>query len=486
MSRSVMLYAVVLSSCSGPETSTDSNGTDDTSAIAHPGALVPASCAAQADNVLRYDCLIERETAGAVTVTVTSVDGMTREFTSDASETLHEVTLWGLAEDTVHDWVATMADEAGQLDGSFTTSAVPSSASLSTEISGTGVFDGLLVRNCDATGVISVINPAGQTIWYEDMAAHIGASSNAEIDGYSYTDDGGFVAILNQTYVVEVAATGALRLSLDVRDLGLTGLLHHDVYKRDGLIYTLYAFEEDGLVLDGVYILSDAGELVGELDTTNAFNPGTVVSGESGGGGAGGGGFWSQEFPGAEEVAHANSVFADAQGDVLVSFRYLSSIVMYDGDPASADFGSKVWAIVGGDAPAFDSDFDITSSVTGDLAFEDEHCAQISPNGRVTLFDNGDRGDASRGLVMELDDASGTADIVGAYEVGESCDVQSGMYELHDESVLVTCASSTRVMQFEAGVSAPVWELDITCEGSGGGMGGGPGSMIPRGIPVTF
>ncbi len=195
-----------------------------------------------------------------------------------------------------------------------------------------------------------------------------------------------------------------------------------------------------------MHIIDESGAIVATVDTADLFD---VDAASTGGGGPGGGGYWGQTFPGAEDVSHANSVYVGEDGELIVSFRFFDVVVGVDGDPDSGSFGSLLWSLEGQPGTLFDSDYDIVASAGSDDSFEAQHCARRGPSGALTLFDNKEMAQGpSRGIVVELDDASGTADIVAEYSADEECGVQSAIYELPS--------------------------------------GDGQGAMIPRGVPVDW
>ncbi|MCU1452095.1 MAG: hypothetical protein JWN46_241 [Acidimicrobiales bacterium] len=101
---------------------------------------------------------------------------------------------------------------------------------------------------------------------------------------------------------------------------------------------------------------------------------------------------------------HVNSVTLDADGDLLVSFRHLSSVVKL-----GRSKGAVRWRL-GGKR----SDF----AVAPDAAFAWQHDAVRQPDGTLTLFDNGGSAQAaghpSRAVTLRLDERARTASLVSA------------------------------------------------------------------------
>jgi hypothetical protein len=191
--------------------------------------------------------------------------------------------------------------------------------------------------------------------------------------------------------------------------------------------------------------------------------------------------YWQgTDFSDAESVGHANSVYMDSSGELILSFRFLNAIVSVDGDHSGSTFGEVNWILEGTNHGEIDGDFNLVSSVTSDLNFEAPHCAQIGPSGDVTVFDNG-LFTNSRGVTISLD--GNTADITGSYELQEQCSVQSSIIETKGGDLLLGCAESFRVYEFSPGESSPQWEMDIQVNCS---QNGGPPPMTPRVLPVEL
>lgn len=76
------------------------------------------------------------------------------------------------------------------------------------------------------------------------------------------------------------------------------------------------------------------------------------------------------------EWAHINSVFMDDNGDFLVSLRWTSSILKFDGET-----GETIWNLGG-----LNSDFEIDDPWGGPCG---QHTAQYLPNGNLVFYDNG-------------------------------------------------------------------------------------------------
>ena len=101
------------------------------------------------------------------------------------------------------------------------------------------------------------------------------------------------------------------------------------------------------------------------------------------------------------DYVHANSIEIDTDGNLIVSARNTSTI--YKIDRAT---GAVMWRL-GGKA----SDFRLGPGA----AFSWQHDARRQPDGSLSLFDDGAAPGTSRGLILALDEASMSADLLREY-----------------------------------------------------------------------
>lgn len=86
--------------------------------------------------------------------------------------------------------------------------------------------------------------------------------------------------------------------------------------------------------------------------------------------------------PDNPDYAHVNSIHVEPNGDVLASFRHLSSVFLIASQPHDGHQpGDVIWKL-GGRA----SDFTFPTGDGGPCA---QHAASLEPNGNVLMFDNG-------------------------------------------------------------------------------------------------
>jgi hypothetical protein len=115
------------------------------------------------------------------------------------------------------------------------------------------------------------------------------------------------------------------------------------------------------------------------------------------------------------DVYHCNSVDVNADGDVLISFRDMNSVLL-----VSKTTGNVVWKL-GGTAYNKDGAQILTIQDDPEGAFYVQHDARFQPNGHISLFDDHYSAVApvpgvARGVEYALDLGAGTAHVVWQYQ----------------------------------------------------------------------
>jgi|GEM_PF-5888848 len=120
------------------------------------------------------------------------------------------------------------------------------------------------------------------------------------------------------------------------------------------------------------------------------------------------------------DFVHANSIFKDTDGNIVLSARHLDEItkISYDGDTILWRFGGK------------HNQFSLTGdSIVGDaLWFSHQHHVRRIANGNFTLFDNGNdhsyhdptAGPYSRACEYQVDEQAKTAKLVWQFDEGKT------------------------------------------------------------------
>ena len=114
------------------------------------------------------------------------------------------------------------------------------------------------------------------------------------------------------------------------------------------------------------------------------------------------------------DVYHCNSVDVNANGDVLISFRNMNSVLL-----VSKTSGDVVWKLGG---TPYNKDGAKILAIQGDPegAFYLQHDARFQPNGDISLFDDHSAAAAvpgvARGVEYALDLGAGTAHVVWQYQ----------------------------------------------------------------------
>ena len=114
------------------------------------------------------------------------------------------------------------------------------------------------------------------------------------------------------------------------------------------------------------------------------------------------------------DVYHCNSVDVSGDGDVLISFRNMNSVLL-----VSKTTGNVVWKLGG---TPYNKDGAQILTIQGDPegAFYLQHDARFQPNGDISLFDDHSAAAAvpgvARGVEYALDLCAGTAHVVWQYQ----------------------------------------------------------------------
>lgn len=118
------------------------------------------------------------------------------------------------------------------------------------------------------------------------------------------------------------------------------------------------------------------------------------------------------------DVYHCNSIDVNANGDVLISFRHASSVIL-----VSKATGKVVWKL-GGTPYSKDGAQIFTIEDDPEGSFYLQHDARLQPNGDISLFDDHSAAapvpGVARGVEYALDLDAGTAHVVWQYQAAAS------------------------------------------------------------------
>lgn len=437
------------------DTGGDTVPTGDTGPTGGPPTLLTVACAATA-NALRFECAVDVEPAQAVALTFVRADGLsaTRTVSSDDAVGEHVLPLYFMAPEQDYDVTAyATAWPADAVATSVTTGSLPASLASSLAMTGTstmGMIGSHFPCSSDAVAVV-YDTTTGDLLWYEGMDP---GGTFGSLDMVQFTED--FTVLGESTGdVIEVDLMGAdvVRL-LDLDDAfgvtagGLFGNFHHDIFKRDGVYYVFYQ-EEYGSgfnpdILDVVVLFDGTGaELARWQPLDHLALPGD----------------WGGDF------LHTNTIFVDEAGDILLSWLSQDTVAKIEGDWTTADFGTPLWMLEGGTGDLVGTVTTDWSAVPAPAAFDGQHSLTIRPDGRLMLLDN----DNGRGLVIALDEATGTATVDAAYDTRESrCGPQGTARSTLGGNAVVGCMGDF-VREYDAASGAMIWEAEVQCSSGGGG-----------------
>jgi hypothetical protein len=460
---------LVLCACTSQDPTNDPDTVpDDTDSPTETDPPLPDGltvvCAPAADNTLRFSCLATVEPPQAVEVRFAPTDGSLPErvHTSAEPEAVHTVPLYIMRPSTEYTVTVDAPGDPslGEVVTTVTTGEIPLGANLAFTIDGstTTPLLGLLVEP-----------DTGHIVWYQNFAD----TMFGFLDAASFTEDGTVLVIVNGG-MEEVALDGTVLLDLKPSDgVEVQGpflqRMHHDVFRKDGLTYVI--FQETVLVgtqnhlLDGFYVFDQAGGLVGEWHLKDHFTP----SDDEGTG--------AQSVP--EDTSHANAVWVEDDGTILLSLRHLSAVLAIAG-VGRPDFGTVSWRL-SGDNSEIGSDFVLSSTTTGFVGFVHQHNAHFLPDGHLTMLDNRSvLTELSRVIDLQIDPVAGTAVIDREYVLPEHCDYQGAAWRTPEGLPLATCAPFRDAFEFDpTQADAWGWSLEAECVGAFA-------AHVPRFVPLDW
>jgi hypothetical protein len=406
------------------------------------------------DNTLRFTCTVDVEPAQPVQLVFARADGLSqvRTVVSDVTETSHVLPLYFLAPE--HDYdvtVSAVAYPETVATTTVTTTAVPSVAESRLEMTGTSTM-GMIGSHypCTSDAVAVVYDTVtGELLWYELMEP---GGTFGSLDMVEFTADH---TVLGESTgsVIEVDLMGddVVRLE-DLDDAfgvnvgGLFGNFHHDISKRNGVYYVFYQESYGGGdVLDTVILFDGTGT---ELARWYPIDHLTLPSG------------WGGDY------LHTNSVWADAYGDIYLSWLSLDTVAKIEGDWTSPDFGTPIWILDGNGGAGMGTIATDWDAVPDEDSFAQQHSFNVRPDGRLMLLDNGH----GRGLVIDLDETTSSATVDGAYATREgACGPQGTARSTLGGNAVVGCAGDW-VREYDGVTGDLLWEAEVQC-GGGGGQG---------------
>jgi hypothetical protein len=438
-----MLSVVLMGSCErGP-------------APAEPPTLLSADCA-QGEHPLTLRCTAALSAPAPTTWTFRGSDGTARVLQRPEAEEL-ELGAWGFAADTDLDWEVRTPSGAAAA-GRVRTGSLPQElAALQLVTSGTPrALDHFVVpyRCASAGSGLVLLGTDGVIRWQQAFPAE------EAMVGFDWVGDELVVALGGQR-VLRQDTMGEARFEVE-----LEGPLHHDVAIRGEQTVALFAYEEDGRVLDGMYVLDERGETLATWRLSDVL----AVEGQGGGGS-----YWMDRWPFATDWSHTNSVAPDGEAHVLLSLRWQDALLRVVADPTRSDFGAVDWILTGSEDTDLSGDFVWTDPG----GFDGQHHASRLADGGIAVFDNGPTDSESRVLFMQLDEGSGTVQEGRSWSAGQHCPVQGGAYELPGGGALATCSTAGQLLELAPDEPAAVWSAVLTCQGE-------PVSGLGRARPVSL
>lgn len=444
------------------DTDADSDADTDTDTDTVVQNLV-ASCTVSVDNGLRGTCAATFETPHTLEVTL-SLDGEAPlVFTAAAPGTGVELPFWGLVPGTAWQWAATAVEDRSLVaSGEVVAGPVAGTlAALSVFVDAAGTHgDEFMIFNYGCFTLeeaLIVIDRLGRIRWYQEARLAPLEPPALSFRSFNVSPEGDVLALLERGHVIRWGLDGGVKQLLN-RYEHFDPPVHHEVTRKNGLTYVLFAEETivgaDSFVTDGFLVFDDTGATVGTWHLSDHVVPvedGTAV-----------GGYWGDSFPGATDWSHSNALAVDDELKVTVSLRFQDALIRVVGDPYAADFGEVVWIVAGDASSSLTTTVPYGSSMgIADLGFQEQHHVVSSAAGELTLWDNGlDPAVGSRVIRFAADDSQ--LDLVQEWPVGAYCPGQGSASLLASGNVLVDCAPADTIAEVDPS-GATVWSARAVC-----------------------
>ncbi|KAH7019478.1 ASST-domain-containing protein [Ilyonectria destructans] len=247
-----------------------------------------------------------------------------------------------------------------------------------------------------------------QTLWGQAMDLKVQSfKGNDYITFWHGTDNGtfgeGYYLMLDESYEVFKKVTPVGRYTGDLHEFRITDndTALMTIYFRKKVDMSAYGFEE-GWIFDSIFqeIDLETNELIFEWRASDHFPISETMApiGKNG-----------KSPSSAFDYFHINSIDKDANGDYLISSRYMCAVAAISGKD-----GRVLWQL-GGKRNSFE---DLSGGAATNFSWN--HQAAWVDNTTLTVFDNGSNGRQntakfSRGLMVTLDTDEMTATLVHAY-----------------------------------------------------------------------
>jgi len=355
---------------------------------------------------------------------------------------VHSV-LYGIKADT--EYAAQIVFEKNCDDGSelveFKTGKLPYQELVNFDLTKDNIkFNGYILfhQTIGSIGHLHVIvDDNGEVVWYQYF--------DGAVNTFSWTTDNTLLAVIAKTQIIEMDLSGNIIFSLKYGEKGFDKKIHHEIQKDDlGHIYGLtyekkgLSFDQkveygvDTLFCDGVLVLDSAGNKFWEWSMYNVVTP-TVNS-------------FTKKVP--SDWAHGNALYDDKAGNYLLSFRNLNQIWSI-----SKTSGELNWKF---------GENTIFNLREKDL-FAGQHAVYINRNGKIMLFDNGERGKGiSRALSFNIDAESNTYEKILDVELPKNLySFKKGNTQLIGDECLLFNSTQTKTIAISNLKNSIEWELKL-------------------------
>lgn len=383
------------------------------------------------DNILRKHLAIDLDREAPVTVEYwkPGEDRRKRTVVSEVPSSHHEMTL--IIMEPESDYVMRVSAGDGWTEKRFSTGRLPAGMLQMTDLlpEMTYSFDGLIHLADKASGTLYLINDKGKVVWYEPTDGKSVISSSYDSRTRSFQAIVGFNPDENFTgeFIYVVDLYGNVLMKKYFHELE-NPYFHHDISMLpDGNIMLINQVREEfdltaaggsaseTVCGDGISFMDLDGNVYWEWSAFDVISPEDdpdIMEHDP-----------AFQYPGVDDWLHANSLTADVEGNLYISFNKLS----------------QVWKISPEGKVIYRLGKDGDISADDPASFSDrQHSVSVTDDGTLMIFDNGYSSGISRAVSYRIDESAHTSVTDVCFELipEDFSPNQSSVYQIDGERFL--------------------------------------------------